>query len=193
MGADEATGERLMAQRRAWQSIHEGGGRIFVAHYAGYTEGIGDMLDLPIMIHPMHRALDSHNMMPAQTFLDVPPPIQDAADLKRLLTPAYQQVLERVHGHGFRIFTYMDPLAGYTLPQTHRRMRGLGLWKAGLDGTMTWSYAHITGRPYTEAGPMDFNFFNFVVRGAEAPHAHGPKNRLVLGVRRPASWFSVHV
>ena len=169
MGADEATGDRLMSQRRAWESVRKGGGRIFVAHYAGYTEGIGDLLDLPIMIHPMHNPLDRHQMMPPHEFLMFPRSVQEAVDLGRLLTPEYQTVIDRVHGHGHRIFTYMDPMAGYTLPQTHRRMRGLGLWKTGLDGTMTWSYAHIVGRPFTDAGPMDFDIFNFVVRGAEGP------------------------
>ena len=169
MGADEATGKALMAQRDAWESIHEGGGKVFVAHYAGFTEGIGHLLDLPIMLHPMHGALDRHSMMPAQKFLTFPKEIRAATDLNKLLTPECQAKIARIHKLGYEIFTYMDPLAGYTLPQVHRRMRGLGLWKSGIDGTMTWSYAHITGRPYTKAGPMGFNLFNFVLRGKTHP------------------------
>lgn len=170
MGADEATGAALMAQRAAWESIREGGGKIFVAHYAGFTEGIGRLLDLPIMIHPMHAALDRHSMMPAEEFMRFPKEIRDAVDLEKLLAPEYRQKrIGRVHELGHKIFTYMDPLAGYTLPLVHRRMRGMGLWKSGIDGTMTWSYSHIIGGPYTKPGPMGLNLFNFVLRGKVAP------------------------
>ena len=34
---------------------------------------------------------------------------------------------------------------------------------------MTWSYAHIAGSTYMEAGPFNFDTFNFVLRRAEAP------------------------
>ena len=169
MGADEATGQALMDQRDAWQSIRDGGAKIVVAHYAGYTEGIGDLLDLPIMLHPMHIELDKLSMMPAEQFLQFTAKIRNAVDLQRVFEPAFQKKLQTVHDHGYRVFTYMDPLAGYTLPEVHRRMRGLVMWKAHIDGTMTWSYAHIAGSTYTQAGPFDFSVFNFVLRGAEAP------------------------
>ncbi len=169
MGADEATGQALMDQRDAWQSIRDGGGKIFVAHYAGYTEGIGDLLNLPIMLHPMHYQLDSLSLMPAEQFLQFPAEVRSAVDLKRVFAPAFQKTLQTVHDHGYRIYTYMDPLAGYTLPEVHRRMRGLVMWKSGIDGTMTWSYANHTNSQFTTAGPFEFSIFSFVVRGLEAP------------------------
>ena len=116
----------------------------------------------------MHGALDAQNKMPGEEFLTLPWVIQEAIDLNKLLTPECRdEKIGRVHARGYKIYTYMDPLAGYTLPQLHRRMRGLGLLKCGLDGTMTWSYSHITGLPYTKPGPMGVNLFNFVVRGKE--------------------------
>ena len=169
MGADEATGAALMAQRDAWESIHAGGGKTFVAHYAGYTEGIGDLLDLPIMLHPMHSGLDKLSMMPSEQFLQFPEEVSKAVNLNGVFEPAFQKKLQLVHRHGYRAFTYMDPLAGHTFPEVHRRVRGLVMWKAGIDGTMTWSYAHIAKSTFTEAGPFDFSIFNFVLRGAEAP------------------------
>lgn len=48
-GIDEATGERLKAQRLAWQAVHEAGGKVFVACSKGFFDTIGDLLDLPIM------------------------------------------------------------------------------------------------------------------------------------------------
>ena len=79
-------------------------------------------------------------------------------------------MIQNVHRNGFKFFTYIDPLAGTVLPQVHRRNKGLGLWKAGLDGTMTWAYnCHITGEPLKPiAGGyrMDQSLlFNYVWRG----------------------------
>jgi len=79
-----------------------------------------------------------------------------------------------VHDNGFRIYTYMDLLSGYTLPEQQRRLRGIGLWKTGLDGTMTWAYTHITHAPrHSEPGPLHYDLrsaiFSFVLRGDEAP------------------------
>ena len=169
MGADEATGAALMDQKNTWQSIRRGGGKIFVAHYAGYTKGIGHLLDLPIMLHPMHSGLDKLSMLPADEFLQFPEQVREAVGVGKVLEDPCQQKLRQVHSHRYRLFTYMDPLAGYTFPEVHRRVRGLAMWKAGIDGTMTWSYAHIAKSTYKEAGPFDFSIFNFVLRGAEAP------------------------
>ena len=167
MGADEATGEALFAQRDAWQSVREGGGKIFVAHYAGYTEGIGDLLDLPIMLHPIHPLMDRHSLLPASRFLEMAPEVQPGLDVNLLLQPEVQEKIKRVHKAGGRIYTYMDPCAGHVWVEHHRRMRGLGLWKAGLDGTMTWAYTHITQPRYKQAGRFDVSI-GFVLRGRDA-------------------------
>jgi len=47
-GIDEATGERLIAQRRAWEAVKEAGGRVFVACYRGTFEAMGDRLGLAV-------------------------------------------------------------------------------------------------------------------------------------------------
>ncbi|MDA0207659.1 MAG: DUF6067 family protein [Acidobacteria bacterium] len=167
MGADEATGEALMAQRDAWQSIHEGGARIFVAHYAGYTDGIGDLLNVPIMLHPMHALMDRHSLMPAAKFLAMPPEVREGLEVDLLFKPDVQDKIKRVHQAGHRVFTYMDPCAGHVWVEHHRRMRGLGLWKAQLDGTMTWAYTHINQPRYREAGPFNVSI-GFVLRGKNA-------------------------
>lgn len=167
MGADEATGEALMVQRDAWKSIHEGGARIFVAHYAGYTEGIGDLLNVPIMLHPMHALMDRHSLMPAAKFLAMPSEVREGLEVDLLLKPEVQDKIKRVHQAGHRVYTYMDPCAGHVWVEHHRRMRGLGLWKAGLDGTMTWAYTHINQPRYREAGPFNVSI-GFVLRGKAA-------------------------
>ena len=170
MGMDEATGEKMRAQRESLSSIHEGGGRVFVANYGDFYELAGDLLDLPILLHPVHQELDKLSMMPAATFLDYPESVQQASDPGHVLQPRYQEIIRGVHDNGFRIYTYMDLLAGRPLPEQHRRLRGIGLWKAGLDGTMTWAYTHITQARHSEAGPLDWSsIFSFVLRADEAP------------------------
>jgi len=48
-GMDEATGDTLKAQRRAWKIAHNGGAKIFAACYEGAVGTVGDLLDLPIL------------------------------------------------------------------------------------------------------------------------------------------------
>ncbi len=167
MGADEATGEALFAQRDAWKSVREGGGRIFVAHYAGYTEGISDLLDVPIMLHPIHPLMDRHSLMPAERFLSIPPEVEEGLRPGLLQTPDFQARIRSIHQAGHRVMTYMDPCAGHVWVEHHRRLRGLGLWKAQLDGTMTWAYTHITQPRFRDPGPFSISI-GFVLRGADA-------------------------
>ena len=47
-GIDEAQGEALIAQREAWKTVHEAGGKVFVAGYKGHFEKIGDLLDVQV-------------------------------------------------------------------------------------------------------------------------------------------------
>ncbi len=48
-GIDEARGERLKAQRAAWQAVHEAGAKMFVACYKGTFEAMGDLLDVAVL------------------------------------------------------------------------------------------------------------------------------------------------
>ncbi len=169
-GVDEATGDKVKGQRAAMQSVHEGGGKVFVANYGDFYELVGDLLDLPILLHPTLTHLDKLSLMPAEEFLSYSSKVHDALDPNLLMTPHYQNIINGVHKNGFKIFTYMDPLSGYTLPFQHRLFRGFGLWKAGMDGTMTWSYTHITEPDNPIAGPIGGSpIFNFVLRGKTAP------------------------
>jgi len=47
-GIDEARGERLKAQQKAWEGVKEAGGRVFVACYKGTFEAMGDRLGLAV-------------------------------------------------------------------------------------------------------------------------------------------------
>jgi len=169
MGHDEAAGEQLTQQRNAWESIHQGGAKVFAATGPDFYGLVDDVMDLPVVLHPMQVQLDKFSMMPADQFLGMPDEVRQAIDPRRLCEPGYRAMIEGVHRHGFKIYTYMDPLGGYTIPETHRRMRGLGLWKSGLDGTMTWAYTHIVRNQFVSPGPVRLHaLFDFVLRGKEA-------------------------
>lgn len=154
---DEASGEILRGERESIQAVHDGGGKVFVACGNDFFDLVGDLLDLPILIHPGHGPMDvvGHELRGPdalrhpETFLKVGSP-------ELLLGPGIQRMIKGVHQNGFKIFTYMDPLAGCHLVELHRRNRGLGLWRAGLDGTMTWSFTHIGGTRSAEQ-PYIFN------------------------------------
>ena len=46
-GIDEARGELLLSQRKAWDAVHQAGGKMFVSGYKGSFEKVGDyMLDI---------------------------------------------------------------------------------------------------------------------------------------------------
>ena len=144
MAADEASGATLRAERDSFQAIRDGGGKTWVACSRGFFEIIGDLLDVPVFAHPGAQAVDQlvqWQVDPLEWLLH--PERTPNWDPQILLTPGYQRIIEGVHKNGLKIFTYFDPQGGQPFPQYHRRHRGMGLWKIGLDGTMTWAYVHI--------------------------------------------------
>ncbi len=52
-GVDEARGEALLAQRSAWQAVHEAGAKVFVAGYRGNFGTIGVRLDTLVQAGPL--------------------------------------------------------------------------------------------------------------------------------------------
>jgi hypothetical protein len=48
-GIDEAKDEKLLSQRKAWEAVHQAGGKVFVAGYTEHCEKVGDLLD--VLVH----------------------------------------------------------------------------------------------------------------------------------------------
>jgi len=168
MAGDELTGEALRAERDSFESIHEGGGKIYVACCQDFFGIVGDLLDCPVLLHPGRAddilTLESRNFLQSEEALA-------AYNPRQLLAPRIQELIKGVHDNGFKIFTYMDPVSGHAQPDMHRRHRGLGLWKTGIDGTMTWAYIHIRdkGGPKPNGSWVNVGGRRFVVRGPEGP------------------------
>ncbi|MFV1966839.1 MAG: hypothetical protein ACC628_15545 [Pirellulaceae bacterium] len=144
MAQDEAKGEVLKAEREGMKVIHEGGGKVFVACDQDFYESVGDLLDLPVMMYPAtHIPLDIRKEFRAIGMLTPPKMVLDAMSPQRLLDPKIEEIIAGTHERGYKIFTYFDPVGGVALPEVHRRIKGIGMWKSGTDGTMTWCYSHI--------------------------------------------------
>ena len=144
MGADEYSGGSLRAMRESYASIRAGGSGIWVAGGRDLVDFMHDVVDVPVFAHPGAMAVDQlvqGQVDPVDWLLH--PEQTPNWDPEILLTPGYQQMIEATHKNGNKIFTYFDPQGGQPFPEYHRRHRGLGLWKTGLDGTMTWAYVHL--------------------------------------------------
>ena len=172
MGADEYSGDRLRAMRQSYESVRAGGSGIWVANQGDFVDIMPELLDRPILSHQGAHIVDNNQQwqMRSRDFL---------MNRTRLLKwdpavwmmPHYQRSIKSAHENGHKIFSYFDPQGGQQVPEQHRRHRGLGLWKVGLDGTMTWAYIHI----YTPTARLDdatmqdqgvpFGQNGFVVRG----------------------------
>ena len=112
-GMDEAKGGQLTSQRLAWQTIHQAGGKVFVAgsrerqYHNGSTqfELVGDLLDLFVCAgYP-----DSKES-------------------------------QKWHRAGHQIACYGNPQGGVENPAIYRRNFGLLLWRRHYDAAMTFAY-----------------------------------------------------
>ena len=144
MGADEYGGNRLRAMRESYASIRDGGSGIWVANQGDFVDIMPDLIDRPVLSHKGAHIVDQNQQwqVPARDFL------MNRARLVKWdpalwLMPHYQRSIKAAHDRGHKIFSYFDPQGGQQVPQQHRLHRGMGMWKAGLDGTMTWAYIHI--------------------------------------------------
>jgi hypothetical protein len=176
MGGDELSGERLRSERDSFQAIRDGGGKIWVACGNDFLDIVGDLLDYPILAHPGALMVDQKQQWfftPRDFLLHRTGLI--TWDPETFMMPDYQRSIKGAHGHGHKIFSYFDPQGGMPVPELHRRHRGLGMWKTGLDGTMTWAYIHIYWKtphpdsPEVQDSGVPHSPNSFVVRGPEGP------------------------
>ncbi len=145
---DEWWGEQLSAERDSMLAVEDAGGKTFVAvMHTTFFERVGDALTCPVLQSGIGAQLEhaSKGMTPQQ-WLRNSAQIAKAGSFKTMVDdPKFREGIDGLHRRGRKIFTYMNPTAGVALPELHRRNTGLGMWRVGFDGTMTWAYAHIAG------------------------------------------------
>ena len=139
---------------------------------------VGDLLDRPVLAHPGALIVDQHQqwqftsrdfLLHRQRMVTWNPEL--------LMMPHIQEMIKGVHKNGFKMFTYFDPQGGQPVPEDHRRHRGLGFWKTGLDGTMTWAYTNLLDRPVLALDDPDIKD-NGIGLGGNAFVLRGPEGVL---------------
>lgn len=176
---DEAGSSRLVGERDSFQAIRDGGGKTWVACSRDYFDLVGDLLDHPVyMCDKKGGELDR---LQESLSLDHPRmlPLDDtegrARNKARLAAEFAEMIgftpdragglggtIDEVHRLGRKIYTYTYPWSAWPLPAVHRHHNGLGLWKLGFDGSMTWAFTHIKG----DLGPGKIRqgFWGYVIR-----------------------------
>ena len=149
MAVDEQWGEKLLQERDTMSAIKEAGGKTFVAVISpDFFDSVGDVLQQPVLVSPIGAAIEARvkalQCGPVESLRHMAE-IGKAGSFTRLNTRGFRTAVDSVHRLGNKIFAYMNPMGGVPLPQLQRRNEGLGLWRVGLDGTMTWAYVNLRG------------------------------------------------
>ena len=136
MAMDEASGEKLKGERDSIAAVDEAGGKVFVAVHGHFFDVVGDILHRPVF---MADAIQHLPNAPLRKMAEG----SKAATFERMRhAKRFRKAIDGVHRLGKKIYTYMNPRGGDPLPDLQRRNGGLGLWRVGYDGTMTWAYIH---------------------------------------------------
>ena len=152
-GIDEAWGDSLARERDSFQAIRDGGGKVFVAAGIQFLDLVGHVLQCPVLQSPLpSRFSAAAQKYPADQVVRHTGEIAGAMNYQMMSEmDAYRKCVDGAHRLGHKIFTYMNPPAGLPMPELQRRSEGLGLWRIGFDGTMTWAYTHIKGEPLNQS------------------------------------------
>ena len=145
---DEAWGERLAGERDSMVAVHKGGAKVFVAvMHTMFFDRVGDVLHCPVLGSRVNTQLRlATEKYDRDTFVAHFDEIARAGTFQQMAErPDFRKAIDGMHRQGRKIFTYMNPSGGTPLPQLQRRNEGLGLWRTGFDGTMTWAYTHNGG------------------------------------------------
>ena len=146
---DESWGDHLSLERDSMIAIEEAGGSTFVAvMFTTFFERVGDVLTRPVLLSSVLYHLDhQRKAWSAQEGLRKMHELGEAGTFTRQANdPRYREAIDGMHRQGRKIFTYMNPQAGFPVPGLHRRNNGLGMWRVGFDGAMNWAYAHIESK-----------------------------------------------
>ena len=152
MGRDEWWGEQLLRERDSMMAVDEAGGKVFVAvMHPEFFDRVGDVLHCPVLQSPVSRHVNAAFRKYLAKYGEMEA-ARRAAEIGgagrfevMIRNRRYRKAIDGAHRAGHKILTYMNPSAGVPYPDLQRRNEGLGLWRVGFDGTMTWAYTHNGG------------------------------------------------
>ena len=157
MAADEWWGEQLSRERDSIIAVTEAGAGVFTAvMQTTFYDRVGDVLTRPVLLADTGAYLEhaAGRYSAAESLKHMAEIGRSASFAHMRAKDGFRKAIDGIHRQGRKIFTYMNPTAGTPLPDLQRRNEGLGLWRVGFDGTMTWAYAHIEGDRVEQ--PMQF-------------------------------------
>lgn len=139
-GMDEAKGEKLVSQRRAWQLVRDEGIKVFTAGQAEAFPVVGDLLDLLVMAGKLQRA-QAENVHQAghKIFSYANPPT--GPENPEIFRRNYGLELWRNNYDGAMPYAYQDSMAFTWNDFDHDRYRDHNFTYPTVDGvidTLAW-------------------------------------------------------
>ena len=129
-GKDEVGGAEMLAERDAWQAVHDVGGKVWATAYTSFTPNwfdmVGDLLDLAIEgTNPAGKKVDEMHALGHEIYCMRNTPV--GAPIQALTT---------------------------------RANYGLGMWLAGYDGAIDFAYQFTNGNIFddTDGGNWDYAY-----------------------------------
>ncbi len=139
-GVDEAKGEKLVSQRRAWQLVRDEGIKVFTAGQAEAFPVVGDLLDLLVMAGKLQRAqAESVHQIGHKIFSYANPPT--GPENPEIFRRNYGLELWRNNYDGAMPYAYQDSMAFTWNDFDHARYRDHNFTYPTVDGvidTIAW-------------------------------------------------------
>jgi hypothetical protein len=139
-GIDEAKGERLATQRKAWESVHQEGVKVFTAGYSDAFALTGDLLDVLVMAgKPQKEQAQNFHRAGSKLFSYANP--QTGPENPETFRRNYGLELWRNHYDGAMPYAYQDSMGFIWNDFDHARYRDHNFTYPTADGvidTLAW-------------------------------------------------------
>jgi hypothetical protein len=204
-GMDEAKGEKLVSQRRAWQLVRNEGVKVFTAGQAEAFPVVGDLLDLLVMAGKLQRAqAENFHQVGHKIFSYANPPT--GPENPEIFRRNYGLELWRNNYDGAMPYAYQDSMAFTWNDFDHARYRDHNFTYPTVDGvidTLAWEgfregvddVRYVTTledmletipKPYTTAA-VEANRYLESLRAALPPNLQEVRSKLVYHILQLSS------
>ena len=139
-GIDEAKAERLATQRKAWESVHQEGVKIFTAGYLDAYSLVGDLLDVLVMAGKLQKGQAQNFHRAGNKIFSYANP-QTGPENPETFRRNYGLELWRNHYDGAMPYAYQDSMGFIWNDFDHARYRDHAFTYPTADGvidTLAW-------------------------------------------------------
>ena len=177
-GRDEATGERLEAQREAFRAVHEAGAKVMVACYSGAFELVGDLLDLAVHSGPAIPSEARKWHAAGRRVFSYGNP-QSGVELPEIYRRNYGLALWKAGYDGACDYAFRHAVGDVWDEYDHHKYRDIVFVYPTADGvidTVAWE-------GFRE-GVDDVRYLTTLLKVIERPHADAAKRELAAEARK---------